>query len=108
MPQDKDEAEVLFKDLSIGVTNFFRDPEAFEALEKLTLPKLFTGKSEEETLRTWVCGCSTGEEAYSIAILLQEALEQSASPIRVQIFATDVDKEAIEHAEPGYPSEHNL
>lgn len=103
--QDKDEAEVLFKDLLIGVTNFFRDPEAFEALEKLTLPKLFTGKSEEETLRTWVCGCSTGEEAYSIAILLQEALEQSASPIRVQIFATDVDKEAIEHARAGvYPA----
>src|SRR6185503_13851337 len=71
LQQDGNEATLLFRDLLIGVTNFFRDREAFAALEKF-IPRLFEGKGADDTVRVWVPGCATGEEAYSIAILLRE------------------------------------
>jgi two-component system CheB/CheR fusion protein len=96
--QEPAEIEALFRDLLIGVTSFFRDPEAFAALEQDVIPRLFVGKSAERPVRVWVCGCSTGEEAYSIAILLQEHLDQLGQAFPVQLFATDIDANAIAQA----------
>lgn len=95
------EANALFRDLLIGVTNFFRDPDAFALLESEVIPRLFAGKAAGSTVRLWVCGCSTGEEAYSIAILVQEHLDALRQPFNVTIFATDVDPHAIEQARTG-------
>ncbi len=89
------EVELLFRDLLIGVTNFFRDPEPFKALETQVIPKLFSGKSPDVTIRVWSPGCSTGEEAYSIAILLAERQELLKQGFKVQVFATDIDSQAI-------------
>ncbi len=97
------ELDALFQELLIGVTSFFRDPEAFEALRK-RLPALVEDKPEGSTLRVWVAGCSTGEEAYSLAILLVEFLGQRHLRLPVQIFASDVDDRAIQAARSGlYP-----
>ena len=105
LQQASEEVYALFRDMLIGVTSFFRDPEAFDALEKQIIPKLFAGKSPDAVIRIWVPGCSTGEEAYSIAILLaehQKALKQSSE---VLIFATDIDSHAIASARAGiYPA----
>ncbi len=95
------EVEALFRDMLIGVTSFFRDPEAFAALQTQVIPRLLARKSVGETVRVWVCGCSTGEEAYSIAILFQEHLETLKNTFKVQIFATDIDRQAIEYARSG-------
>ncbi|WP_296444081.1 CheR family methyltransferase [Rhodoferax sp. UBA5149] len=95
------EVEALFRDLLIGVTNFFRDPEAFKELEKRIIPKLFEGKPTGAVIRVWSAGCSTGEEAYSIAILLQERLEALKSNYKVHVFATDIDSQAIATARVG-------
>ena len=98
------EVEALFRDLLIGVTSFFRDPEAFEALERLVVPRLFADKPADATIRVWTPGCSTGEEAYSLAILLQEHLESLRLSYRLQIFATDIDSRAVDTARAGlYP-----
>jgi two-component system CheB/CheR fusion protein len=98
---------VLFRDLLIGVTEFFRDPEAFAELEQVITSGLFENKPAGTELRVWVCGCSTGEEAYSIAILLQEKLESLShndipSGIKVQVFASDINQLAIERARQGF------
>ena len=99
-----DEVEALFRDLLIGVTNFFRDPEAFNALEEQIIPKLFASKPAGAVVRVWSLGCSTGEEAYSIAILMQERLEVLKQGHTVQVFATDIDSQAITTARAGlYP-----
>ncbi|HBG20213.1 MAG TPA: chemotaxis protein CheR [Desulfobulbaceae bacterium] len=99
------EAEALFRDLLIGVTNFFRDPEAFAVLEAEVIPQLFASKPAGAPVRVWVCGCASGEEAYSIAILLQEHLETLKPAFKVQVFATDIDPRAIEQARSGiYPA----
>jgi len=99
------EVEALFNDLLIGVTNFFRDPEAFIVLENQVIPKLFAGKRADSVIRVWVPGCSTGEEAYSIAILLAERQEAMKQRFKVQVFATDIDKRAIATARSGiYPA----
>jgi len=99
------EIEALFHDLLIGVTNFFRDPKAFQALEEEVVPKLFSDKSAGATVRVWSTGCSTGEEAYSVAILLQERMEALKQSYTVQVFATDIDSRAIATARAGlYPS----
>jgi two-component system, chemotaxis family, CheB/CheR fusion protein len=95
------EAQALFRDLLIGVTNFFRDPEAFAVLETQVVPQLFTDKPAGAPVRVWICGCATGEEAYSIAILLQEYLETIKRTFKVQVFATDIDPRAIEQARTG-------
>lgn len=99
------EIEALFRDLLIGVTSFFRDPEAFAALERQALPPLFAEKQAGTPLRVWVPACSTGEEAYSIAILLQERQETLKRSLKLQVFATDVDPYAVEQARAGvYPA----
>ena len=99
------EIEALFQDLLIGVTSFFRDPEAFEALTKKAFPRLFDNKEPADTVRVWIGGCSTGEEAYSIAMLLHEYLMANQLQQKVQIFATDIDREAISQARVGlFPS----
>ena len=99
------EVEALFRDLLIGVTNFFRDPEVFKALDEQAIPKLFAGKPTGATIRVWSPGCSTGEEAYSIAILLQERLDALKQNYTVQVFATDIDSQAIATARAGlYPA----
>ena len=99
------ELEALFRDLLIGVTNFFRDPKAFSAIEKKIIPKLFANKPVDSVIRIWVPGCSTGEEAYSFAILLAEYQEEVRQSFKIQIFATDIDSEAIATARAGlYPS----
>jgi two-component system CheB/CheR fusion protein len=97
------EAGALLKDLLISVTNFFRDPEAFQALEQ-AVPMLFRDKGPNDAVRVWVPGCATGEEAYSIAILLSEHARTLDAPPAIQIFATDLDEEAIHIARAGaYP-----
>ena len=98
------ELDALFQELLIGVTSFFRDPQAFEVLEQKVLPALVEGKAEGATLRLWVAGCSTGEEAYSLAILFREFLNQKKLRLTVQIFASDLDSRAIDAARAGlYP-----
>jgi two-component system CheB/CheR fusion protein len=105
LEQSPAEVDALFRDLLIGVTNFFRDPEAFQALEEHILPKLFASKPAGGTIRVWSPGCSTGEEAYSIAILLQERQEALKTSFKVQVFATDIDSRAIATARIGlYPA----
>jgi two-component system, chemotaxis family, CheB/CheR fusion protein len=95
LQKEPDEVSALFRDLLIGVTNFFRDAAAFQALETQVIPKLFEGKAGDDEVRVWVPGCATGEEAYSIAILLRERLETLAEVPKVQIFATDIDDTAL-------------
>ncbi|EGV17195.1 chemotaxis protein CheB [Thiocapsa marina] len=103
--RDPTELDALFGDLLIGVTGFFRDPEAFAALEHEAIPDLFARKTPDAAIRIWVCGCSTGEEAYSIAILLCERMDILKQNFKVQIFATDIDPRAIERARTGlYPA----
>lgn len=98
------EVEMLFKELLIGVTNFFRDPEAFEALKKKALPSLFKERPAGAILRLWVPGCSTGEEAYSLAMVVKEYMDKIKKSFDVQIFATDIDTGAVERARAGiYP-----
>ena len=99
------EVEALFRDLLIGVTQFFRDPETFEALETQVIPKLFEGKPAGSVIRAWSTGCSTGEEAYSIAILLHERCDKLKQVYKLQVFATDIDSRAITTARAGvYPA----
>jgi len=99
------EVEALFRDLLIGVTSFFRDPEVFEALEAQVLPGLLADRSPGAVIRVWSPGCSTGEEAYSLAILLFERLEAMKMGCTVQVFATDIDSQAIATARAGlYPA----
>jgi two-component system, chemotaxis family, CheB/CheR fusion protein len=95
---DPREIELLFRDLLIGVTQFFRDPEAFDALRTSVIEKLFEQRRNDQPVRVWVPGCSTGEEAYSLAMLLCEAMEQQEIAPAVQIFATDIDDRAVEFA----------
>lgn len=105
LQQTPDEVEALFRDLLIGVTSFFRDPDAFKALEEQIIPKLFAGKPAGGPIRIWSAGCSTGEEAYSIAILLAERMQAMKQSVKVQIFATDIDSKAIATARTGlYPA----
>ena len=95
------EAQALLKDLLISVTNFFRDRNAFEALELKVLDEIFHAKTAGDQVRVWVAGCATGEEAYSVAILLLEYAERLPSPPSIQIFATDIDEAAIQTAREG-------
>ena len=98
------EADALFNELLIGVTSFFRDVEAFEHLQSKILPALLAEKDDDSTIRVWVVACASGEEAYSIAILLHEYISQMGRSLKVQIFATDIDSKAIQSARTGiYP-----
>jgi two-component system CheB/CheR fusion protein len=93
--QDPQEVGALFRDLLINVTNFFRDADAFATLEKLVIPKLFEGRGAEDTVRIWIPGCATGEEVYSIAMLMREHMDGLTALPKVQIFATDIDDPAL-------------
>ncbi len=105
LQQTPGEVEALFGDMLIGVTQFFRDPEAFQVLEEKVIPALFAGKSPGAVIRVWIAGCSTGEEAYSLAILLLERMEAIKASFTVQLFATDIDSRAIATARAGrYPA----
>ncbi len=98
------EVDALFYDLLIGVTGFFRDPKAYDTLETKFIPKLFENKPVNSVIRAWSCGCSSGEEPYSLAILFQEHIETLQIPYTIQIFATDIDARAIAIARLGlYP-----
>ncbi|HET7867840.1 MAG TPA: CheR family methyltransferase [Burkholderiaceae bacterium] len=102
--ENPQEVDALFRDLLIGVTNFFRDQEAFKVLEQKVIPGLLAHKTAHDALRVWICACSTGEEAYSIAILLHEHMMNARKVLKVQVFATDIDRQAIEQARSGvYP-----
>jgi len=99
-----DESGLLFRDLLINVTSFFRDAEAFDYLRREVVPELLLGKGAADTVRIWTPGCSSGEEAYSIAILLAEQLSRMDARPRVQIFATDIDEQMLQKArEAKYP-----
>jgi two-component system CheB/CheR fusion protein len=106
LQENPQELDLLFKELLIGVTNFFRDPPSWEQLRTQAIPALLASRPSGQALRVWVPGCSTGEEAYSMAITLKEAVEQAAPKenFTVQIFATDLDRDAIDKARQGlYP-----
>ena len=105
LQQTPAEVESLFCDLLIGVTSFFRDREVFETLAEECIPKLLAGRPAGSVIRVWCAGCSTGEEAYSLAILLQEQMEVANQSHTVQLFATDIDNRAIATARAGvYPA----
>lgn len=101
-----EEVQILVKEILIGVTNFFREPAFFEKLKYNAIYKIVERAKEEEPIRVWSAGCSTGEEAYSIAILFQEVMEELNVKRDVKIFATDVDSRAIEQAGKGVFSEN--
>ena len=101
---DPAETSTLFNDFLICVTSFFRDPEVFEALERQVVPAVFEGKGRDDDVRIWVAGCATGEEAYSLAILLCEYADRLERAPRLQVFATDVHEKAFTFARDGlYP-----
>ena len=103
--RDASESHALFKDLLIGVTQFFRDREAFLVLEHTVVPQIFLGKGPADTVRVWVAACSTGEEAYSLAMLLADHAATLADPPAIQVFASDIDAQAIRTARAGlYPA----
>ena len=97
------ELDLLFKELLIGVTNFFRDPAMWENLKQTALPRILAAYPDGGALRAWSCGCSTGEEAYSLAMLFRETLDQvtDSEKYTLQVFATDLDSDAIEKARRG-------
>ncbi|MET1026213.1 MAG: CheR family methyltransferase, partial [Dongiaceae bacterium] len=104
LKEDPKEAEALFRNLLINVTNFFRDADAFEKLKELVIPKLFERRNIDDMVRVWVPGCATGEEVFSIAMLLREHMDTLPDTPRVQIFATDIDERALAVARAGrYP-----
>ncbi len=95
------ERTLLDHDFLIGVTEFFRDPEAFQTLASLIVPRILNNKTSDDIVRIWVPGCATGEEAYTVAILVREEIARSEAPPQVQIFATDLDEQAINIARSG-------
>jgi two-component system CheB/CheR fusion protein len=94
----REETPALLKDFLIGVTNFFRDREAFEALEREVVPKLLANRSEDEKIRGWIVGCSTGEEVYSLGMILNESRSDPQTMAGLQLFATDIDERAVQFA----------
>ncbi len=105
LKQNPEEAQALADDIFIHVTSFFRDPECFQALRKRVLAKLAVKRPAGDPIRIWVPGCSTGEEVYSIAMLLLEELGEQASRTKIQIFGTDIQERAVEHARAGIYTE---
>ena len=104
MRENPNEVHALYSDILIHVTRFFRDRDAFGALTTNVLPSLLEGRSDEQPVRIWIPGCSTGEEAYSVAILILEYLADQHRGSPVQMFATDISEPSIEHARAGvYP-----
>jgi two-component system CheB/CheR fusion protein len=106
LQENSSEIDLLFKELLIGVTSFFREPDAFAVLKEKVILQMLKTRKRGEPIRVWVVGCSTGEEAYSIAIVLKECLDDlKLKDNKIQIYATDIDKDAIDVARQGvYPS----
>src|SRR5262249_27554643 len=105
---DPEELNALYQDLLIGVTQFFRDPEALERLEHEVIPGLLDKLPADEELRVWVAGCATGEEAYSLAMLFWEAFIARDRQVRLKILATDVHQASLEHAGAGVYGDDQL
>ncbi|HEU4729929.1 MAG TPA: chemotaxis protein CheB, partial [Kofleriaceae bacterium] len=105
---DPEELNSLYQDLLIGVTQFFRDPEAFERLEMEVIPELLDKLPADEELRVWVAGCATGEEAYSLAMLFWEAFAARNRPVRLKMLATDVHQASLDHAGAGVYGDEQL
>ncbi|MDP9055933.1 MAG: PAS domain-containing protein [Pseudomonadota bacterium] len=104
--QNRAECDLLVKDLLINVTSFFRDPKVFEALDKTIIPGMIERFPAQQTLRIWVAGCSTGEEAYSLAMVCRDAIAAAGRAIKLQIFASDIDLDAVAIAREGlYPQD---
>jgi len=101
LKEDKSELDILYQDLLIPVTQFFRDPKVFDNLKETIFPALFKNRLVNEPLRLWIAGCSTGEEAYSLVICLHEYLGERAANYRIQLFATDISEIAIAKARTG-------
>ena len=103
--ENKDEVKQLGQDFLIGVTRFYRDSEAFQILQEKVIPTIIDNKEEDDTIKVWVTACSTGEEAYTIAMVIDEVLEKSPRNLTVKLFASDIDAEAIQFASNGeYPA----
>ena len=107
LEMSSEEINNLYNDILIGVTSFFRDKQAFEVL-RVSIENLIEKKEQGEDIRIWVVGCSTGEEAYSIAIILNEILQEKIKHYRIKIFATDIDEESLKIARAGVYSEASL
>lgn len=106
LEKDRDELNALYRDLLIGVTRFFRDPDAYEYVQSEILPNLIDQCQSNSELRIWIAGCASGEEAYSYAILIDEVLREAGKTLEVKIFATDVHPTSLEIAAAGvYPEE---
>ncbi|HSR99481.1 MAG TPA: chemotaxis protein CheB [Kofleriaceae bacterium] len=105
---DPDELNTLYQDLLIGVTQFFRDPEAFETLEREVIPQILERVPPAQELRLWIAGCATGEEAYSLAMLFYEALAARGRSINLKILATDVHPASLEFAGAGVYGDDQL
>ncbi len=104
LQENHQEIDLLFKELLIGVTSFFRDPEAFEVMKEKAIPELLESRKGSGVIRVWVTGCSTGEEAYSVAMILRECMDdrpKNKGTLKFQVFATDIDKDAIAKARAG-------
>nr|WP_255720482.1 CheR family methyltransferase [Acuticoccus kalidii] len=101
LSENKAERDLLAADLLINVTSFFRDAKVFETIERVTIPALIGDLADDRSLRVWVAGCSTGEEAYSLAMVCCDAIAASGRKIKLQVFASDVDEAAIETARAG-------
>ncbi|HEY9246602.1 MAG TPA: CheR family methyltransferase, partial [Candidatus Methanoperedens sp.] len=99
--ENQSESQILCKEFFIGVTSFFRDPAAFGTLKEKVIPQISINKSLDQALRIWIPGCSTGEEAYSIAIILKEYMDEAKINPQIQIFATDMDRDAVETGRAG-------
>ncbi len=108
LERDRDEAEALYRDVLINVTSFFRDPEMFEDLKREVFPAIVNGKPDGPPVRVWVPGCSTGQEAYSIAMALLEFLDTAKTKRSIQIFGTDLGDPALprQGACRSLPGEH--
>lgn len=101
LQQNPAETELLISDFLIGVTSFFRDPEAFQILKTEVIPQIIRQRAQHDFIKIWVACCATGEEAYSLAILIQEHLDKLETDVEVKIFATDINRTALSHAAAG-------
>jgi len=105
LSNSESEAQALFRELLIGVTAFFRDPDAFAAIQKRVLTEQFSQRASDDCLRIWIAGCANGAEAYTVAMLCRELMQEAKNPCAVQIFATDIDERALQIARSGvYPA----
>lgn len=108
LESDEQAVEILYQDLLIGVTSFFREPERFEALGNLVFPSIFEGQRGKDSVRVWVAGCSTGEEVYSLAIMLFEFLAGRSDPPRITIYGTDINERSLAKARSAVYSAYSL